>query len=110
MKIVRKIWFIGDIILFYFKRLIFSNIEIAREILTPTFYMKPAIIEVPIEVKKDQEILILANLISMTPGTLTLDISDNRKKLYVHAMYLNTEEDFLKEVKKLERRIDRIFD
>ncbi|ELR70446.1 Na(+) H(+) antiporter subunit E [Fulvivirga imtechensis AK7] len=110
MRAVSKIWFVIEMVFFFFKRFISSNIEVAHEVLTPTFYMEPAVIEVPIEVKTDHEILLLANLISMTPGTLSLDISDNKEKLYIHAMYVDNVKDFLKEIKQLEQRIDKIFD
>lgn len=110
MKILAKTWYVIEFLFFYLKRLITSNIEVAHEVLTPTFYMRPAIVEVPLEVKTDHEILILVNLITMTPGTLSLDISDNKDKLYIHAMYIDDFDEFLNEIKQLEQRIDKIFD
>jgi multicomponent Na+:H+ antiporter subunit E len=48
--------------------------------------LRPAIIAVPLTVTSDGEITLLANLITLTPGTLSVDVSDDRSKLYVHAL------------------------
>ena len=71
--------------------------------------MNPAIYEVPVRLKKDHEILALVNLITMTPGTLSLDLSKDKKKLYVHSMYTGNKKDFIQEIKELEKRIHRSF-
>ena len=68
--------------------------------------MKPGIVKIPLDARSDLEITLLANLISLTPGTLSLDVSDDRKVLYVHAMYVNDREDFVASIKNgFERRI-----
>jgi multicomponent Na+:H+ antiporter subunit E len=68
--------------------------------------MKPGIIAVPLDAETDFEITLLANLITMTPGTLSLDLSDDRKTLYVHAMYITDPEKIRHSIKHdLERRV-----
>jgi multicomponent Na+:H+ antiporter subunit E len=68
--------------------------------------MKPGIVEVPLEAKTSLEITLLANLISLTPGTLSLDVSDDRKVLYVHAMYIDDKASFVKSIKNgFEKRL-----
>ena len=62
--------------------------------------MKPGVIGIPIEAKTDLEITVLANLITMTPGTLSLDISPDRKTLYVHAMYIHDPEELRRDIKE----------
>ena len=74
--------------LFFFKETIKANLRVAHDIITPKFYMKPAIIAIPLEVKTDFEIVTLASVITLTPGTLSIDISEDRKTLYVHEMYV----------------------
>jgi multicomponent Na+:H+ antiporter subunit E len=61
--------------------------------------MTPGIVSVPLDVTTDLEITILANVISLTPGTLSLDVSDDRKVLYVHSMYIKDREDFIRSIK-----------
>lgn len=92
---------------FYFLfALIKANLQVAMDVITPKFYMKPAIIEFPLDAKTDLEITFLANVITLTPGTLSLDVSEDRKSLYIHAMYVNDKEEFIDEIKQgFERRI-----
>jgi multicomponent Na+:H+ antiporter subunit E len=61
--------------------------------------MKPGIVKIPLTANTDLEITLLANLISLTPGTLSLDVSDDRKVLYVHAMYVKDREQFILGIK-----------
>lgn len=84
-KLPKAIYFI-----FYFLwELFLANLRVAYEIITPQHRMKPGIFAYPLDAKTDFEITLLANIITLTPGTLSLDVSDDRKFLYVHAMYLH---------------------
>lgn len=84
---------------FFLYELLKANLEVAYDVITPKFYMKPGIIRIPLEAKTNLEITLLANLITLTPGTLSLDVSDDRKVLYVHAMYIRDKEHFIKCIK-----------
>lgn len=73
--------------------------------------MRPGIVEVPIDLKNEMAILAFANLVSMTPGSLTVDLSEDRKKMYVHVMYLYDKKEYVHRTKEqLEKRIQRIFE
>ena len=86
--------------------LIKSNVRVAYDVLTPTHHMRPAVIAVPLEEGiSDAAITVLANSITLTPGTLSLDVSSDRKTLYIHAMYLDDEAALRAEIKTLERRV-----
>jgi multicomponent Na+:H+ antiporter subunit E len=74
---------------FYLWQLILSNLRVAYDVVTPTHYMRPGVIAVPLEAETDAEITLLANLITLTPGTLSLDLSADRRVLYVHVMYID---------------------
>ncbi|PWH81422.1 Na+/H+ antiporter subunit E [Brumimicrobium oceani] len=92
---------------FYFLyELIKANLQVAADVITPKFYMEPGIIAYPLNAKSDLEITLLANVITLTPGTLSLDISDDRKVLYIHAMYVHDKEEFIDGIKNgFEKRI-----
>ncbi|MGM0944084.1 MAG: Na+/H+ antiporter subunit E [Bacteroidota bacterium] len=93
-------------ILFFLYELIKANVEVAYDVITPKHFMKPGIVKIPLDAKSDLEITLLANLISLTPGTLSLDVSDDRKVLYVHAMYVNDREEFIADIKNgFEKRL-----
>jgi multicomponent Na+:H+ antiporter subunit E len=91
---------------FYLRELVSANLRVAYDVVTPTHHMRPGIVAIPLDAKTDTEITLLANFITMTPGTLSLDVSDDRKVLYLHAMYLGDMEEFRREIKEgLERRL-----
>jgi len=91
---------------FFLYELVKANIQVAYDVITPTFYMTPGIVRVPLDAKTDFEITLLANLISLTPGTLSLDVSEDRKVLYVHSMYIEDKDKFIQGIKNgFERRL-----
>ena len=74
--------------------------------ITPPFYSRPGIVAVPLDARTDFEIMTLANLISLTPGTLSLDVSEDRRTLYVHAMFIDDPDALRREIKQgMERRV-----
>jgi multicomponent Na+:H+ antiporter subunit E len=85
--------------------LLMSNLRVAHDVLTPTHHMSPGVIGVELDARTDAEITALANFITLTPGTLSLDVSSDRKVLYVHVMYLDDEEQVRAGIKALERRL-----
>ena len=80
---------------------------VAYDIITPEHKMRPAIIAFPLTAESAIEITILANLITLTPGTLSIDVSESRKVLYIHTMYLkSTPEQFVEEIRNgLEKKL-----
>ena len=93
-------------ILFFSWEVVKSNLRVAYEVLTPGKKMKPGIVAIDLAAKTDLEITIFANLITLTPGTLSLDVSDDRKILYVHAMFIDDVEEFKRNLKQqLEKRL-----
>ncbi len=77
---------------FYIWQLILSNFRVAYDVVTPTHYMRPGLIAVPLAAKTDLEITVLAHLISLTPGSLSVDLSPDRSTLYVHVMYIDNDD------------------
>lgn len=105
-KYFRKIPVTIKFILYFIKELVMANLKVAFDIITPKDYMMPGIIAVPLDVKTDIEITLFANLLTLTPGTLSLDVSADKKILYVHALYVNDADSFRKELKEgLEKRL-----
>jgi multicomponent Na+:H+ antiporter subunit E len=93
-------------ILFFAWEVIDANIRVAYDVLTPRHHMTPGIVAIPLDAKTDSEITILANLITLTPGTLSLDVSADRRVLYIHAMYVQDVDQFKKNIKEeLEKRL-----
>jgi multicomponent Na+:H+ antiporter subunit E len=92
---------------FYLWQLFLANLRLAYDVITPRHHMRPGVIAVPLDVRTDAEITLLANLITLTPGTLSLDLSPDRRVLYVHAIYTDGDIDQARrQIKEgLERRV-----
>lgn len=73
---------------FYLFELVLSSIRVAIDVSRPHLDVRPAVVAFPLDARTDAEITVLANLISLTPGTLSLDVSPDRRILYVHTMDL----------------------
>ena len=94
------------LLLVFIRELIEANLRLAYDVLTPTHHMRPAIVAIPLEAKSDFEITLLANLITLTPGTLALHVSEDRSILYIHSVYTPDSDELRRTIKEgLERRI-----
>ncbi len=93
-------------IFFFLYELTKANLQVAYEVLTPKHNMTPGIVKFPLDAQTDLEITFLANLITLTPGTLSLDVSDDKKVLYVHSMNIKNREHFIAGIKNgFEKRL-----
>lgn len=110
IKILVKIYRIINFIIYYIYEMIKANLLIAVDILSPHPKMKPGIVIHNLDDMSDQELLTLFNLLSMTPGTLSIDISNDRRCIYVHAWNINDVEKFKNEIKtNLEKRVLKVY-
>jgi multicomponent Na+:H+ antiporter subunit E len=67
--------------------LVVSSVQVVWDVLTPAPKARPGIISMPLEARGEMEILLVTNLISLTPGTLSLDVTEDCNTLYIHAMF-----------------------
>lgn len=81
-----------------------SNLRVAWDVVTPQRLRRPGIVAIPLDARTDLEITILANMITLTPGSLTIDVSADRKTLYVHEMFAEDPDAVRKSIK---RRFER---
>jgi multicomponent Na+:H+ antiporter subunit E len=96
---------------FFAWALIVANIKVAIDVIRPRTAIRPAVVAVPLDVNSDAEILLLSMLINITPGSVTIDLSDDRQTLYVHVMHVTTADASRAEIKAgFEQRIKRLFD
>ncbi len=104
---VVKVWKVLALFVFFLWELIKANLRVAYDVMTPTHHMRPGIISIPLDASTDAEITLLANMITLTPGTLSLDVSADRQVLYIHAMYIDKDAETVRQTIKqgFERRI-----
>ena len=107
----KKLWQVITFGAYFTKELIIANLRVAYSVLAPNSQMRPGIAAIPLDIESDAEITMLANLITLTPGTLSLDVSDDRKVLYVHGMHIYDLEAFKQEIKNgFERKVREVFE
>jgi multicomponent Na+:H+ antiporter subunit E len=104
-RVLFRPWRLARFFVSYVWDLVRANALVGWEVLTPTHYARPGIVACPIRELTDVELVILSNLISFTPGTLTLEISDDRTTVYVHALHIGTPDDVRANVRRLEGRL-----
>jgi multicomponent Na+:H+ antiporter subunit E len=91
---------------YFLVELLLSNLRVFWDVVTPRHISRPGIVGIPLSADTDMEILMVTNLISLTPGTLSIDLSADRRTLFVHVMFLDDPERFRERIKNgLERRI-----
>jgi multicomponent Na+:H+ antiporter subunit E len=98
------------LVLLFLKELALSAWKVAVLVASPKMDVKPGILALPLDVDRDGEITLLANLITLTPGTLSLDVSDDKKTLFIHAIDCSDPEGIRRDIKGgFERRIMEAF-
>lgn len=95
---------------FYFLyEMLKANLQVAYDVVTPNYFMKPGIVKYQMKVQTDVEINMLATMISLTPGTLVIDVSKDKRAIYIHVMYLRDRDRFIREIENsLEKRLTEV--
>lgn len=112
LSYLTKIRQIIGFLLFFLKELIIANFRVTYEVLAPTSMqtMRSGIVAIPLDIQSHDEITLMANFITLTPGTLSLEVSEDHKILYVHAMHIDDLDSFKKELKeRLEARVAEVW-
>lgn len=95
----KRIYKLFVLILIFIRELILSNIDIVKFVYRKKNDFEPGIFAMPIEVKQNWEITLLANLITLTPGTLTVAVSNDNSTLFIHAMHIDDIDDSINDIK-----------
>lgn len=101
-----RLWKVLELMMFFLVELVRANVRVAFDVVTPRHYMRPGIVAVPLAARTDAEITLLAVLLTLTPGTLSIDVSSDQRVLYVHGMYIRDGEETRRLIKSgFERRV-----
>ena len=87
-----------ELLLFFLFDVLRANVRMAVTILSPRMRLRPAVVAVPLILKSEAAMILLANMLTLTPGTLSLDVSTDRQMLYVHTVWLEDAEEFRRQV------------
>ncbi len=101
---------IGEYLWIFVRELLTANMDVARKMLLPGETIEPDIIEVNLRTENPVAISILANSITLTPGTLTMDHKEGKNVLYVHSISGKKDrEEFINTVRDWEDLLLKIF-
>ena len=106
----RYYWFVIYLGIFIWE-VLKANFDVAYRVIHPAMPIKPGIVRVPLEVKSEIARTMLANSITMTPGTITVDIIGD--EIFVHWIYVKSDkpEEYAREVSsRFEKYIKKIFE
>jgi multicomponent Na+:H+ antiporter subunit E len=96
---------------FFAWELLHANLRVASDVLRGRSRIEPAVVGIPLDVTGDGEILLLSMLINITPGSVTIDLSDDRRTLFVHVMHMRSADETRREIKDgFERRVKLLFE
>lgn len=94
-----RLWAAFKLALLFFKELTLSNISVLKVILRPKMNIQPMIFAMPTDLEHDWEITLLSSLITLTPGTIVLYVSDDQRTLYIHAIDVDDVDDAIDSIK-----------
>lgn len=101
-----RLWRLMALVIFFHYELVVSSLKVARAVVMPGLHIRPGILRIPLDATSDLQITVLGNLISLTPGSLTLDVSADRRALFVHAMFIGDPDDERRALKTgMERKV-----
>lgn len=96
---IRKLWAVIRLMLLFVKELLLSSFAVARHTVSPRLSFRPGIFTYRTELQSDWEITILACLICLTPGTLTLEVSPDQRELFIHAMHIEDAQELSQQIR-----------
>ncbi|MFF5995896.1 Na+/H+ antiporter subunit E [Lysinibacillus sp. KU-BSD001] len=83
---LERVWSVMKLTLLFLKELVLANIAVLKVVLRPKLDMQPAFFKYETALTKEWELTLLSSLITLTPGTVVVHISDDNKYLYIHAI------------------------
>lgn len=86
-------------ILVVMKDIVLASLNVARLIIESPRNLRPAFVSFPLELQDGFAITVLASTISLTPGTVSSNVSGDRKYLLIHALDVESEEELIQTIK-----------
>ncbi|MDN4609075.1 Na+/H+ antiporter subunit E [Sporosarcina highlanderae] len=94
-----RVWAAIKLTLLFIKELTLSNISVLMLVLRPKLELRPMIFAMPTELEQEWEITLLSSLITLTPGTIVLHVSDDQRTLYIHAIDVEDVDEAIDSIK-----------
>ena len=100
-----------DLLFFFALDVVKSSMRVAMDVLTPTHRMKPGIIGIDVAGMTDRQLFFMMNMITLTPGSMGIGLSEDRSRLYLHVMYMDGSVEDMRRAyeQSYERKVRRVF-
>jgi len=106
-----RAWRIPELLAILIVDIVIANLQVARLILGPVARLRSGFVDVPLDLHTDYAITVLGSLISLTPGTVTVDVAPDRRSLRVHYLCSHDPDALVRRIKaRYERRVGEIFE
>ncbi|WP_020615847.1 Na+/H+ antiporter subunit E [Paenibacillus daejeonensis] len=96
-----RVWKCVKLMLLFLRELVLSSIVVIRHIIQPELKIRPGIFAYETKLSSNWELTVLACLLTLTPGTLILEVSKERQTLYLHAMNMADEEKYVSQIRDI---------
>ncbi len=113
VRYIRQVERVVSFAAFFLLELVLANLEVAMQVLRGPKGLRPAIVRVPIDLPSDAQITLLSTFLTLTPGTMVLDVAPDRRSLFVHTMHLPKDgpDGMRRRVREgFERRVRELFE
>lgn len=105
MSALRRLRAVGPLLAYYGWNFLRANALVAWEVIRPRSRPAPGIVRVRVHADRPWQVALFANLVSLTPGTLTLDVADDLRAIYVHGLHVHSTDEFREQLTELETRL-----
>lgn len=106
---LQRIWRLPLLAVWATGAIVVASMQVARDIIKPSVAFQPGIVIVPVFLSTPTQLAVWVSLINLTPGTLTVEISDDLDEAWVHSLYAGDPEELKQELRDLQHRVSHAF-
>jgi multicomponent Na+:H+ antiporter subunit E len=108
-RILQRLWRLPVLAIWATGAIASASLQVARDIVWPSAALKPGIVIVPVYLRTPTQVAVWVSLINLTPGTLTVEVSDDLDEAWVHSLYAGDPAVLKEELHDLQHRVARAF-
>lgn len=109
MKVLQRLWRLPALAVWATGAIAAASLQVARDIIAPSSKLRPGIVIVPVFLSTPTQLAVWVSLINLTPGTLTVQVSDDLDEAWVHSLYAGDPEALKQELHDLQHRVGYAF-
>ncbi|KKK34079.1 MULTISPECIES: Na+/H+ antiporter subunit E [Salinicoccus] len=96
---LRRVWRIVRLFFIFIIEMVKANIDVVKIVLSPKIDVHPGFYAYPCDLEEDWEVVLLSSLITLTPGTVVVAISDDHSTIYIHGVDMKSAEEEIQNIK-----------